>query len=130
MARAAAVVLPCVVAESGDRDGLPTVLLEALAMGVPIISTSVAGIPEISADGECGLLVPPGEPQALAAAIATLLDDPAFADQLGRAGRLKAETAFDLRKNAAILRGLFAAAADQSASHEGDEIHAHRVRHG
>ena len=41
------VVLPCVVAESGDRDGLPTVLLEALAMGIPTVSTRVAGIPEI-----------------------------------------------------------------------------------
>lgn len=130
MAEASAFVLPCVVAESGDRDGLPTVLLEALAMGVPIVSTSVAGIPEISADGECGLLVPPGEPQTLATAIATLLEDPAFADRLGRAGRLKAETAFDLRKNVAVLRNLFAAAADRPASHEGDEIHAHRVRHG
>jgi glycosyltransferase involved in cell wall biosynthesis len=61
-------VLPCIVAKDGDRDATPTVLLEAMAMGIPVVSTSVAGIPEV-VPKEAGILVPPGEAPALARAI-------------------------------------------------------------
>ena len=63
LAEASAVVLPCVVTSSGDRDGLPTVLLEAMAAGLPVVSTRVAGVPEIIEAGETGLLVDPGNPR-------------------------------------------------------------------
>ena len=59
MQRARVMVLPCVVSASGDRDGLPTVLLESLAVGLPAVSTSVSGVPEIIEDGATGLLVEP-----------------------------------------------------------------------
>ena len=110
MAQASAVVLPCVVSDSGDRDGLPTVLLEALASGVPAISTTVAGIPEIIDDEECGLLVPPAIPVLLANAMQRLHTDAALRDRLADAARAKAERVFDLRANVEELRRRFVAA--------------------
>lgn len=68
-------VVPSVVAPSGDRDGLPNVILEAAAIGVPIIGSDVSGIPEFITDGETGLLVPPNDAHALANAIEHLLSD-------------------------------------------------------
>lgn len=107
MQRAAAMVLPCVIGESGDRDGLPTVLLEALASGLPAISTTVAGIPEIIEHGRSGLLVPPGDPERLADTMQQLLADPALRRRLALEGRSKAERDFDLRRNVAVLRNYF-----------------------
>jgi colanic acid/amylovoran biosynthesis glycosyltransferase len=105
--RATMLVLPSVVSAAGDRDGLPTVLLEALGVGLPAISTAVAGIPEIIDHEETGLLVPPADPERLARAIQALLTRPALRQRLGRQGRSRAEDAFDIRKNAAVLRDLF-----------------------
>lgn len=105
--RATALVLPCVVSVTGDRDGLPTVLLEALAVGLPAISTTLAGIPEIIEHGKTGLLVPPGDPILLAKAIEEILANPEFRERLGREGRSKAEEDFDIRKNILVLRDLF-----------------------
>lgn len=68
-------------------EGLPIVLIEAAALGKPIVATSVDGTREIIADGETGLLVPAGDPEALAAAVRRLLDDPALAARLGAAAR-------------------------------------------
>src|SRR6185295_11456421 len=68
--RAALVVQPCIVAADGDRDGIPNVLVEAMAMGRPVVSTRVSGIPELIQDGENGRLVEPGDPEALSAALA------------------------------------------------------------
>jgi glycosyltransferase involved in cell wall biosynthesis len=100
-------VLPSVVTATGDRDGLPTVLLEALGSGLPVISTTVAGIPEIIDDRKTGLLVPPGDPLALAAAIAELLDNAELRACLARAGRLKANKLFDIRQNVSVLYDFF-----------------------
>ena len=63
------------------------VVLEAMIVGVPLVATTVGGIPEVVEDGVTGLLVPPRDPAALAAAIARLLDDPARASALGDAAR-------------------------------------------
>jgi glycosyltransferase involved in cell wall biosynthesis len=101
-------VLPCMITDSGDRDGLPTVLLEALASGLPSISTTVAGIPEIIEHDKTGLLVEPASPAQLAGAIATLLASPAKRESFARNGRRKAERDFDLVKNTQALRGYFA----------------------
>jgi glycosyltransferase involved in cell wall biosynthesis len=106
MAKAQAAVLPCVVTQSGDRDGLPTVLLEAMACGLPIVTTTVAGGPEIVEQGITGLLCPPGAPSLLAAALGDILNDPDGAEVMGRAGRTRAEVLFDLHHNAARLRAL------------------------
>jgi colanic acid/amylovoran biosynthesis glycosyltransferase len=108
MRRAALLVLPCVVTASGDRDGLPTVLLEALASGLPAVSTDVAGISEIIDAEHTGLLVAPNAPDALGDAMARLLFEPDLARRFARAGREKAERNFDLAKSVGCLRELFA----------------------
>jgi glycosyltransferase involved in cell wall biosynthesis len=106
LARAECAVLPCIVTESGDRDGLPTVLLEAMACGLPVVTTTVSGGPEIVEDGVTGHLCPPGDAEALAGALTAVLADRDRALAMGRAGRARAERLFDLAANAATLRGL------------------------
>ncbi|MFQ5946240.1 MAG: glycosyltransferase family 4 protein, partial [Anaerolineae bacterium] len=105
--RATVMALPCLVSATGDRDGLPTVLLEALAVGLPAISTTLAGIPEIIDHGKTGLLVPPGDPMLLAKAIEEVLANPDLQERLAREGRSKAEEAFNIRKNVLVLGDLF-----------------------
>lgn len=120
-------VLPCVVAASGDRDGLPTVLLEALACGLPSVSTNVAGIPEIISADRTGLLVPPGHPEALAGAVSKLLDDPTLRANFAAAGRDLAQTEFCLSKNVERLHKLFAASAGRSPGNHEDQHIAHSL---
>lgn len=109
--RASALAAPCVVGSDGNRDGLPTVLVEAMALGVPVVATDVTGIPELVEDGVTGLIVPQREPEALAAALRTLLADPDAAAAFARRARARVEERFDLRANVAQLRRLFAEAA-------------------
>jgi colanic acid/amylovoran biosynthesis glycosyltransferase len=111
MKSATVMALPCVVAEDGNVDALPTVLLEALACGLPVVSTRVSGIPEIVDHDTNGFLCEPNDPPALAACLKELLSDPARRDQLATAGRMKAETHFDLERNVARLRQVFAESA-------------------
>lgn len=105
--RCGVVVLPCRVDGNGDRDGLPTVLVEALARAVPVISTSVVGIPELVRHGHTGLLVAPDDPQALAEALRTVRADPALARRLGAAGRELVAAAYDPGASARALTGLW-----------------------
>ena len=112
---AAVFAAPCVVGADGNRDGLPTVLLEAMALGTPCVSTAVTGIPEVINDGVTGLMVPQRDPAALAVAIESLLEDPDLRDRLaGRARRLVAAE-FDAHRNAAHLRDIFRAADEARA---------------
>ncbi|RJK93758.1 glycosyltransferase [Vallicoccus soli] len=113
VAGAAAFAAPCVVGADGNRDGLPTVLLEAMALGTPVVGTPVTGIPEVVADGTTGLLVPEHDPAALAVALARFLDDPGLRLRCAVAARALVEREFDARHQAAALRGLFAAPAAQ-----------------
>ena len=85
--RATVVAAPCRVDASGDRDGLPTVLLEAMARGIAVVSTNVVGIPELVHDNESGLLVPPDDPGALASAIIAVVRDRSLRTRLAAAGR-------------------------------------------
>ena len=101
-------VLPCIVGQDGNRDALPTVLLEALAAGLPVVSTPIGGIEEIVANGDAGVLVPAGEAAPLAAAIARLWRDDAARQRLAAAGRAHAERCFDLDTNVGRLCGWFA----------------------
>lgn len=84
--RADLFVLPSRVAGSGDRDGLPNVLMEAQAFAVPVLATDVSGIPELVTHGETGWLVPQRDPDALAAALGLLLGDHGLRERLGEAG--------------------------------------------
>ncbi|MCL4303443.1 MAG: glycosyltransferase [Anaerolineae bacterium] len=100
-------VLACVVAKSGDRDGMPNVLLEAMAMQIPVVSTPVTGIPELVQDGETGLLVPERDAVALAQAIGRLIDDKKLRDRLGRQGRQAVLAGFDIHQTSAQLAAAF-----------------------
>jgi glycosyltransferase involved in cell wall biosynthesis len=95
--------LPCVVATTGNRDGIPVALMEAMACGAPVVSTRVSGIPELVEDGLEGLLVPVRSPSSLADALARLLDDPALAAGLASAARAKVERDFDAAREARKL---------------------------
>jgi glycosyltransferase involved in cell wall biosynthesis len=89
------------------REGLPVSLIEAAAAGVPAVATAVGGVPELVADGETGLLVPPGDTAALAAALGRLIAEPDRALELGRAARARAEERFSLERQVDALLGLW-----------------------
>lgn len=107
MRGAVVLAMPSVVSEDGDRDGLPTVLLEAMALGTPCVASDVTGLPELVRDGETGLCVPEADPDRLADAIGRLLGDAALRSRLARAARARVERDFDIHRNAARLRALF-----------------------
>ena len=114
MRAAAAFAAPCVVAADGDRDGLPTVLVEAMALGTPCVSTDVTGIPELLAD-DCGIVVPEHDPPRLATALERLLTDSALRVRLATRARARVTADFDIRCTAARLRTIFREAAVRSA---------------
>lgn len=87
-------VLPAVRDAKGDTEGLGVVLLEALRFERPVVGSDIGGIPDIIVDGETGLLCPPGDERALAAAIGRLIEDPALARRLAAEGRRRAVTHF------------------------------------
>lgn len=89
-------VLASRIADDGDRDGLPNVLMEAQSQGLPVVATAVSAIPELVLDGETGLLVPPDDPPALATALSRMLRDPAARKTMGQAGEARVRSAFDL----------------------------------
>ncbi len=92
---ASAFVLACRVDADGDRDGIPNVLVEAMAAGVPVVSTAVSGIPELVDHGSNGQLVPPDDSHALADAIWRVAKDPQLAATLAAAGAATVATNFD-----------------------------------
>jgi len=106
MRRAAVVAAPCVVAADGNRDGLPTVLLEAMALGTPCVSTPVTGIPELVRDGETGLIAPERDPEALATAIERLLEDVPLRVRLAENARDLVARDYDASRNTAAMRSL------------------------
>ena len=119
---AAVLAAPCVVGTDGDRDGLPNILFEAMALGTPCVSTDVTGIPEVVRDGETGLIVPQHDPEALAAALERLLTNPALRVQLATQARHLIEAEFDIRRNAARRRALFQAADRVEVFQAGDRM--------
>ncbi|UCC38796.1 MAG: glycosyltransferase family 4 protein [Candidatus Aminicenantes bacterium] len=92
---------------NNDRDGIPVVLMEAMAMEIPCIATRVSGIPELVRHEETGLLVDPDDPAALAEALSRLLRDTELAGRLAKAGRELVIREFDIEKNASELMALF-----------------------
>ena len=99
-------VLACQPERDGGSDNLPTVIAEAMFAGLPVISTDLAGIPEMIADGEDGVLIPIRDPAALASAILSLLSDPVRALQLAAHGRASALAKFSIEHTARELKHL------------------------
>jgi glycosyltransferase involved in cell wall biosynthesis len=108
IAQATVFALPCVISADGDRDALPTVVLEAMALGTPAVSTDVNGVPDMLGEG-CGAVAPQHDPAALAAAIGQLLASPLRRAEIAAAARQRMTERFDIHRNVAELRGLFGA---------------------
>jgi colanic acid/amylovoran biosynthesis glycosyltransferase len=110
LGRASVFALPSIVTRDGNMDGIPVALMEAMACGVPVVSTTVSGIPELVGDGQSGRLVPPGDSAALAGALRQLLEQPALRAALATAGREVVEKSFDIKKEAGKLGDLLRSA--------------------
>jgi colanic acid/amylovoran biosynthesis glycosyltransferase len=108
LGRAGVFVLPSIRLASGRMEGIPVALMEAMASGVPVVSTRLSGVPELVRDGETGMLVEPGDPTGLARAVATLLDDDELATRLALNARQLVERSFSLTHEAQRLGDLFA----------------------
>ena len=104
---AAVLAAPCVVADDGDRDGLPTVVVEAMALGTPCVATDVTGLGEVVRHDQTGLVVPQRAPDALADALARILGDSALRVRLAEEARRQVERGFDADVNAAEMRAMF-----------------------
>jgi glycosyltransferase involved in cell wall biosynthesis len=91
----------------GKREGIPVALMEAMATGLPVVASALSGIPELVEYGVTGLLVPPRDADALAAALERLAADPALRVHMGRRGRAKVQAEFDLERNTRKLLALF-----------------------
>jgi colanic acid/amylovoran biosynthesis glycosyltransferase len=100
-------ILPSVVASDGDEEGTPTVLLEAAACGLPVLSTRHGGIPEIVEHDVTGILAPERDVETLAAGLRTLVTDAALRRRMGEAARRRAEARFDIRSVAAGLEEIY-----------------------
>ncbi|MHB8470209.1 MAG: glycosyltransferase [Gaiellaceae bacterium] len=101
-------VLPSVLTPQGDREGIPVVLMEAMASGVPVVASDLSGIPELVEHERTGLLVPPRDAGAIAAAVARVHGDPELGLRLAHAARERVREQFDLGTNAAAVAERFA----------------------
>jgi glycosyltransferase involved in cell wall biosynthesis len=108
---AALFAAPCVVGSDGNADGLPTVLLESMALGTPCVSTDVTGIPEVIRHEATGLLVGQGDATGLATAMSRLLGDAVLRERLAANARGLIAREFDIAANAALQWGVFERAA-------------------
>ena len=99
-------VQPSVVAPDGDMDGIPNSLIEAMALGIPVVATSLSGVPELVIDSETGVVVRPGDPEALAAGIRMLIEDPEAARRHVAAGLARVRAEFDIADSAAAMASL------------------------
>jgi glycosyltransferase involved in cell wall biosynthesis len=104
---AALFVLPCLVTDSGDRDGIPNVLLEAMSMGIPVVSTGISGICELIEHNITGLLVPERDARAVASAIMLLLDQPQLRIHIAARGRQKVLKDFGMINSARAVLDAF-----------------------
>jgi len=109
LARSRMFVLPCVHAADGAVDNLPTVIMEAMAAAVPVVSTSVAAVPEMVEDGQTGFVVPEKNPTAVAGVMLRLLEDKGLAREMGTQGRERCREIFDWKNTSASLAGIFEA---------------------
>ena len=100
-------VLGCEVAPNGDRDGIPNVLMESMAMGLPVVATDISAIPELVDDERTGLLVPPGQPHQLAQSMLRMLTDEGLRNRVIAAGKQRVVQEFDNRQMIRELAGIY-----------------------
>lgn len=105
--RASVFCLPCRVLDDGDRDGIPNVIVEAMACGTPVVTTAVSGIPELVQDEHNGLLAQPDSASSLAATLTRAYRDPVLRHRLGHAAREVVLERFEGERQAARLATLF-----------------------
>jgi glycosyltransferase involved in cell wall biosynthesis len=110
-----ALVLPAIVTETGETEGLGVVLLEAMGYGKPVIASAAGGIVDIVKDNETGLLVTPGDPHALALAIRRAMDEPEMMEKLARQGTVFADGTFGWDKIVGDLQGVYNSAIERRA---------------
>lgn len=104
MRQADVLIMPSVIAKNNDRDGIPNVILEAMAHRLPVIGTNVSGLPEVIVDHETGLLVPPGAPEELANAIESLMTNVTETQSMVEKARQLIVENFDIHKNVFRMR--------------------------
>jgi glycosyltransferase involved in cell wall biosynthesis len=112
LAAANVFVLPSVIDPDGGMDNLPTVIMEAMATGLPVVSTNIGGIPEMVIENETGFLVQPGDTTAMADVIERLINDPLLAQRLGQSGYERSRALFSIEKNVRELYALIAVRGD------------------
>jgi colanic acid/amylovoran biosynthesis glycosyltransferase len=98
------VVVPSIADAKGDRDGLPNVVLEAMSCARPVVASDIGAVSSAVVDGRTGVLVPPGDAEALAGALEFLVDQPDMRERLGREARARVEADFELGSCTARLR--------------------------
>jgi colanic acid/amylovoran biosynthesis glycosyltransferase len=113
---ASVLVAPSVPSRDGRREGIPVVLMEAMATGLPVVASRLSGIPELVTDGEAGLLVEPGDDAAVADALVRLAADAELRHRLGLAGRRRVVEEFDVDRNARALRSRIVRGRGQAAA--------------
>ena len=113
-----ALVLPAIVTETGDTEGLGVVLIEAMGYGKPVIASAAGGIIDIVADGDTGLLAPPGDPAALANAIKRAMDQPEQLEQIAQRGTAFAERAFGWNTIVEELSEVYETAVQKRGAHK------------
>ena len=117
-------VLASKIAPDGDRDGLPNVLMEAQSQGLACIATELGGIAELIKDEATGLLIAPGDPAALAAALTRLIRDPALRARLGAVGERRVRAEFDAGATIGLLARRFGLQTVQPAEPERELVDA------
>jgi hypothetical protein len=107
--------LPCQIADDGDRDGIPNVLMEAMTFAIPVVSTNISGIPELIENNKTGLVIEAKNHQALFIALQRLFDNPSLRKQLGEAGKQCVMTQFSVDQHIGHLKELLTHALQQNA---------------